>query len=250
MIAHRVTLGREVDDIDLAILGSWRSQPTAAAAWLLERWLEPSVLRHEVLTWPQTRRDALTGDVLTVLIGRDPRFARAAEALTGHAAGSVRVIDRRRVAVHEAGHAIVADEFGLLREISVHGDADAAGVTIADTLATHLARLPWRLMPRSLALSLEGFKFVALAVAGELAEELLLGGVDEPTAGARDREKARGLAHLGAAGGVNINHYLETQRRLAAEILARRRSHLERLVTALQQRGRLTAANVRELWRA
>lgn len=178
--------------------------------------------------------------------------------------------EKRRIAVHEAGHAVVGAELvPPVDKVSIISRGLAGGYTLVHTEEER------RLFTRS-----DLLKRLALLLAGRVAEEMLLGEVS--TGASNDLEQATALARemvtrygmgaaLGAAGTARddamfsfglpgrtsetlaaavdqeVRAVLDEAERLAREVLARRRGGLERVIAALMEKETLDGGQLAEL---
>ena len=101
--------------------------------------------------------------------------------------------DRRRAAIHEAGHAVIAaiDRPGCLRRVSVRRTETSGGVVTTEPFGDHLTAADIRMMLR-------------LLLAGRAAEQALLGNVSSGCGGSEASDLARAtnlaMSALGSMG--------------------------------------------------
>jgi ATP-dependent Zn protease len=154
---------------------------------------------------------------------------------------------KRRIAVHEAGHAVIGRALGIpVRQVTILENEDARGhAEISDPIAT------WQRGdgPRAKLAN----SFVVMLFAGGEAERVLLRGPSELDGNDCQRATAC-LAEAGAVPGASFvgdehfDRHEANLRRRATSLVQQHRSRIERLAEALVERETLTSLEVDALF--
>jgi cell division protease FtsH len=153
---------------------------------------------------------------------------------------------KRRIAVHEAGHAVIGRALGLpVGQVTIRENEDARGrAQISDPIAT------WRRGdgPRAKLAN----SFVVMLFAGGEAERILLRGPSELD-GNDCRRATACLAEAGAVPGASVgdehfDRHEASLRRRATTLVRQHRSRIEQLAEALVERETLTSLEVDALF--